>query len=55
VGPHIVEVIVLNMGREVSINSSPRTSVTLPVSSYPAVIIKTFLTENDLIKKRRKK
>jgi hypothetical protein len=55
VGPHIVEVIALYMGREVSINSSLQTSVTPPVSSYPVVIIKTLLSENYPIKKRRRK
>jgi hypothetical protein len=43
------------MGREVTIAGSPQASIPIPVSAFPARVIKTLLSENNAAKKRRKK
>jgi hypothetical protein len=43
------------MGREVTTRSRLPKSVPIPVSTFPARIIKTLLSENNAAKKRRKK
>ncbi|MEW6144813.1 MAG: hypothetical protein AB1598_07310 [Thermodesulfobacteriota bacterium] len=43
------------MGIEVKTSGSLPKSVPIPVSTFPARIIKTLLSENNAAKKRRKK